>query len=122
MMGWVQQSLSMLLPINLPGWCCTSKYHNNPPTHQPIPPSRSRHITTSMSSWMRIPARNCLRSEFREPIWTKGGFIGPRRSAVVHFDPAVAQRVDDCCCTVVHRELFQDRGNMVFHRLIANLQ
>ena len=40
----------------------------------------------------------------------------------VHLDPAVAQGVNNGSRAVVDRELFEDRGDMVLDRLIADLQ
>ena len=50
-----------------------------------------------------------------------GVWVLPRLLAA-QVDPAVAQRVDDRLCAVVDVQLAQDRGDVVFHRLIGDAQ
>src|SRR5256885_8998181 len=73
--------------------------------------SRLSHspTTTSMSSWTPIMARNSWQS-------------GYSYLAIVHLDPAMPQRMHDCRGAIIHRELFEDRSDMILHCLIADLE
>jgi hypothetical protein len=40
----------------------------------------------------------------------------------MHFDPTMTERVDDCGSTIVDGELFENGGDVIFHRLVADFE
>src|SRR5262249_52916266 len=62
------------------------------------------------------PAHGTARGT-RRPWWLRTA-----RLDLLHLDPAVAERVDHRLRAVVHRQLAQDRRDVVLHRLVADLE
>src|SRR5712692_1213223 len=97
----------------LPGWSSIK----TSPCNRAMPPLIQRPFLTltltSMSSWVQLRAKNCSPYGCRGPLACSG---------VMHLNPAMTQSMYDRGRAVIHRELFEDGCNVVFYRLIANLQ